>query len=975
MKKRTAAVFLVLALVLGLFPISGLSAYASTDSDRKPLEGKYISVMGDSISTYMGWSDSRPIASESCTHRYGEPYYGPVGSDCHNTALLVEDTWWHQAAQQLGAEILMSNAGNSTGLLHASYPANADWQQYLQDLLAYKTRPYYMGADGIDPDIIALYIGSSDVRFSPEAFGTLAAVDFDTLIVKNSDGTYSYAEPVTVAESYCILLHKIMTTYPNAEVYCFTVVPSAGGTLSTCNKRLAAALPYNDMIRSIADHYGAIVVDLFKEFDLDPDGDGKTTQEKFDAFQACYNNDPHPNAAGFDVITKCFVDTVLDNSRFVVSVETTAKNEELIGVSVSDGANGVRKTADGYVTPSGMVVDYRYTSAADGSSAEHYTVRNNSGTYRAQGGAENNIAIKAPSVTLDIPLADVDNDQTEGDDTLQTAYDRPAGKLDPTGNLKNDKTPGIYDYTEYDILQQGYASVKTHSVSVGERVLSSNARGLSFVKSSTYATAENGMIVGSSPVVIPQTPQDVPSIAPGYEYVYIGSDQLSNYWAAYLYNTPAANYPNETPVYSDDRISLYAGLDYAVFRKRGLLVPNLYLAHTTAAATDKKFPARYESIQQFTLSTADCKTLTTYCADQKTPALDGYSYRLINLEDANYYSAYDASMIRTVANNGYWGTASGFGSLAAVKQMMADSGKFTTEEIARMTDGIAMTATQYAVWTFSNAMDKNTYINAYYADADGLSTDVDVQEATALLFKLYHHLIGLPPTLPAEGRMTTKNILINEQNFLNRISLKINGKLQDEPDNLDDDATNDVYDVDIFFELAVQPSTENGDDLVLKIQNKAGDCIAVGRIAGEPKDGEVLLEADGNKYVFRNIPLREGVESASFVLTGTQHIERTPHLLTSEVRSGVPSQTMLCVAEGDRCVNVVMDITFELSAEDEVMAVNHIWRTEKHTPNSPPTSDGNPVVRWMVSMAFSAVAIAVLWAHRRRILYHPKRLK
>ena len=33
--------------------------------------------------------------------------------------------------------ILVSNAGNSTGLLYASYPNNAEWQQYLQDLLAY----------------------------------------------------------------------------------------------------------------------------------------------------------------------------------------------------------------------------------------------------------------------------------------------------------------------------------------------------------------------------------------------------------------------------------------------------------------------------------------------------------------------------------------------------------------------------------------------------------------------------------------------------------------------------------------------------------------------------------------------------------------------------------------------------------------------------------------------------------------------
>ena len=205
-------------MLLYALPIGGVTADENETPGTKPLEGKYISVMGDSISTYMGWSDSKPITDESCAYRYGEPYYGPVGSDCHNTELLVEDTWWHQAAQELGAQILVNNAGNSSGLLHASYPADADWHQYLQDMLAYKTRPYFMGTEEIDPDIIALYIGSHDVRMSPSTFGTLEAVDFDTLIVPNGDGTFTYAEPATVAEAYCILLHKITVTYPNAEV-------------------------------------------------------------------------------------------------------------------------------------------------------------------------------------------------------------------------------------------------------------------------------------------------------------------------------------------------------------------------------------------------------------------------------------------------------------------------------------------------------------------------------------------------------------------------------------------------------------------------------------------------------------------------------------------------------------------------------------------------------------------------------------
>ncbi len=285
--------------------------------EHHPLAGRTISILGDSISTYTGWSDVDPITDESCRFRYGEAYYGPVGGDFHNTDMVVEDTWWHQSATALGADILMVNSGNSTGLLIASYPPNADWDQYLKEMLAYKSRPHYLGKDGRDPDIIALYIGSNEVaRASVSQMGSIEQTDLDTLIVENEDGTYTYAEPQTVAEAYCIMMHKIRIDYPDAEVYCFAVVPNAGGYLSTVNKRLPPVCAFNDMVRGVADYYGAHVVDLMEAFRLDPDGDGVAVQEDFDRFHAFYHNDPHPNAAGFDVISECFTAAVLEHSKY-----------------------------------------------------------------------------------------------------------------------------------------------------------------------------------------------------------------------------------------------------------------------------------------------------------------------------------------------------------------------------------------------------------------------------------------------------------------------------------------------------------------------------------------------------------------------------------------------------------------------------------------------------------------------------------
>lgn len=102
--QKSCAAALIVSMLAGTADILTFTSQAA--ESKGTLEGKYISVMGDSISTYTGWSDSKPITSEDCKYRYGEAYYGPVGGDFHNTELVVEDTWWHQAAEELGAEIL-----------------------------------------------------------------------------------------------------------------------------------------------------------------------------------------------------------------------------------------------------------------------------------------------------------------------------------------------------------------------------------------------------------------------------------------------------------------------------------------------------------------------------------------------------------------------------------------------------------------------------------------------------------------------------------------------------------------------------------------------------------------------------------------------------------------------------------------------------------------------------------------------------
>lgn len=729
--RRLMAAWLMLCMLAAFaLPFAGGQALAE-EAGSKPLEGKYMSVLGDSISTYTGWSDVYPIADESCTYRYGEAYYGPAGGDFHNTDLLVTDTWWHQAATELGAQILMSNASNSTGLLFPRTANGEVWAQWTTELLAWKSRPYYLGRNGIAPDVIALYIGSNEISFTKRVseYGTLEAVDFDALIQPDGNGGYTYATPVTVAEAYCILLHKISVTYPDAEVYCFACVPnSSAGKVAKLNSLLPAANQFNAMMRDVAAHYGAIVVDLMDAFQLDPDGDGVATEEAVAAFAACYNGDPHPNAAGFDVITDCFVKAVRANSKYRTAVvESAAGLLEEIPVTADtdtrDGVTTIVTGAENYRTPGNLTVSYQgeenIAANDDVSFREHYTSA--AGNYTAEGGREGSIIHTAPVLKVNIPLAAADDPATPQDETKATVAGDGSMIPVPSGDVKTSPQDGVYSYNVTAVDNSGAAAVQTSALSYS-RVKAETPSRLRFVYNPTKPAPGNGMISRTADQYV-QVPQN-PEIAEGYDYVYVGSDQFSNYYAAYQFSDPAMDYTNQGPIYADENAALYLDVKKSVFVNYNppLLVPYLHLKTGTVGGNDKypaPFPARWESIQQFVVADAQGNAATTYCADQVTPAQEGFSYIMHNVEDGTYYSTEAAQMIRTVAKNGYWGTESGFGSMENLRQMMADSGKFSEEDIAALTDGMAMTATQYAVWTFSNETDDHVYTSAFFTNRTG----------------------------------------------------------------------------------------------------------------------------------------------------------------------------------------------------------------------------------------------------------------
>ncbi|MBQ1191567.1 MAG: hypothetical protein IIX43_04730, partial [Bacteroidales bacterium] len=83
------------------------------------------------------------------------------------------------------------------------------------------------------------------------------------------------------------------------------------------------------------------------------------------------------------------------------------------------------------------------------------------------------------------------------------------------------------------------------------------------------------------------------------------------------------------------------------------------------------------------------------------------------------------------------------------------------------------------------------------------------------------------------------------------------------------------------------------------------------------------------RYVLSDVILGEGEENIEVQLGGVQNIEKDVYLYSSEVRDGVPSQTMIGMAEGPRDVNVMMSLSFDMEVNDSEFMKEHVWRTEE----------------------------------------------
>lgn len=252
------------------------------------LDGKYVSILGDSISTFNGYSNDATVNTTlgGNGHRYD---LGIADSKPGSYCLLksVDDTWWMHFANRSGMKLLVNNSWAGSQVFGCkTSDGRVIPAAYLERCINLHDNTIENNPNNapINPDVIFVYIGINDYNFNRSNVGN-GAVDYAALI--NSDG--NYITPDTFGEAYGILLNKMQQAYPNAQIFAMTLLPE---NLFSVDK--IAWEQHNAYIRAAAEYYDIPVVDLAEKCAI--------TWSNYSGYMM---DKIHPTTAGMKLISDC----------------------------------------------------------------------------------------------------------------------------------------------------------------------------------------------------------------------------------------------------------------------------------------------------------------------------------------------------------------------------------------------------------------------------------------------------------------------------------------------------------------------------------------------------------------------------------------------------------------------------------------------------------------------------------------------
>lgn len=199
------------------------------------LEGMGLSILGDSISTFDGWIPAECVV------------FFPFDGNVTN----VSQTWWMQLLKDTRMELCSNSSSSGSTCVGDSF--SIDDPKY--GCGGYRISSL-AGKQGIMPDIIIVYMGTNDVLMG--------------IPLGDNDGTKLVEEGVieNFSDAYCLILDKLASEYPVAEIYCCTLLPMGDWGVDEpfvnfTNGIGLTSEDYSKQIQTIAENKGVSVIDLY----------------------------------------------------------------------------------------------------------------------------------------------------------------------------------------------------------------------------------------------------------------------------------------------------------------------------------------------------------------------------------------------------------------------------------------------------------------------------------------------------------------------------------------------------------------------------------------------------------------------------------------------------------------------------------------------------------------------------------------
>lgn len=250
----------------------------------RTLKGRTYSIIGDSISTYAGHVPDGYLA-----------FYPTYSAALRS----VDDTWWRVMERLTGLTLLKNCSWGGKGMCGPS-GSTTDASAGCST-----ARIAALAEDGTKPDVVIVYNGINDFNNSHGYGSTLGTW-------KPSDALPAEGTILDFRAAYALGIAKVMAAYPDAEVYCCTLLETTDpaidkdndGAYPVTNLNGETIADYNAAIREIAPGLGARLIDLHACGVGYFNASGKLT------------DGVHPTAIGMELMGRCVATGIMRQTAF-----------------------------------------------------------------------------------------------------------------------------------------------------------------------------------------------------------------------------------------------------------------------------------------------------------------------------------------------------------------------------------------------------------------------------------------------------------------------------------------------------------------------------------------------------------------------------------------------------------------------------------------------------------------------------------